>query len=129
MLPFAPLERLPLFLRSQVEEMGVAATHLGDEILGDGVGRELTGFLAENELPGEVQHHVGYLVANRGGVAAGQCGIELVDLLDEVGAERFAGLNPVPAATGAKIGHHCDRPAQRGFVLHHVLRGPSLRHA
>ncbi len=103
------------------------ALHLGDEIVGDVGGGELAEFQAELQLPGEVQHQVGDLLADRRRVAIGGGGVEFVRLLHQVGADRLAGLHPVPFTALPEIGHHRDGPVQWRISLHRLLRGPSLR--
>ena len=109
-LPFARLERGPLFGRSQVEKLRMAPLHLGDEVVGDLARSELAGLLAEDKLPGEMEHQVGHLVANRRGVAGGEGRVEFMHFLDQVGSQRLARLDAVPAAAGTQVGYHRYRP-------------------
>jgi hypothetical protein len=47
------------------------------------------------------------------GVAIAERVIKLEDLLDQIGADGLAGLDPVPGTAGPEVAHHRDRASKR----------------
>ena len=78
------------------------------EPVGHVVGDELAALLGDHQLKGQVQQQVAQLVPDRVGVALAQRVVQLQHLLDQVGAQRLAGLRPVPGA--ARSGGRAPSP-------------------
>ncbi len=104
--PFLLFQRFPRFLRAKIEEVRMAPLHLGLEIRGHLVRRELGLLLRQDQLPGQMQEQVSHFPADLSAIAAGDGVVEFVDFLDQVGTEGFPGLDSIPRAPFPKIGHH-----------------------
>ena len=103
---------------SQVEEVGMPASHLRLELVGHLVGGELAQLLGQDQLQGQVEQQVAQLVPDRTRVAVAERLVQLEHLLDQVGAQGLPGLGPVPGAPLAQVPHHRHRASKRRIVLH-----------
>ncbi|MEZ4585684.1 MAG: hypothetical protein R2909_04695 [Gemmatimonadales bacterium] len=104
------LQPLPGLLGAEVEEVRVASHHLPLEVGGDLVGREVAPLLGQHELPGQVQEEVGRLGPDRVDFTRAEGAVELVDLLEQIGAQGLAGLNSIPGTALPEIPHHRHGP-------------------
>jgi hypothetical protein len=109
----------------------VPPLHLADDAVGRLVGSRLALLLGDHELPREVQQEVAEFLADHVGIILAQRVVEFEDLLDEVGAQRLAGLHPVPRAPDPQVLHEGDHSAEgrgvghRGSVRQEAARGPA----
>jgi hypothetical protein len=64
-------------------------------------------------LERHVQQHIGKLIPDRVGRATAQGVIQLEGLFDEIGAQRLAGLGPVPGASGPEVADQVHGASKR----------------
>ena len=106
-------QEFPGFLRTQIEQVRVASLHLRLDVAANLVGGEFAPLFRQDELPGEMEEKIADLAADRVGIVLADGLIEFVNLLKEIGAKRFPGLDSVPGAPLAKIGNHRHGSSQR----------------
>ena len=83
----------------------MAAPHLCDQPVRDIADVERTALLRDDRVEQHLEQHVAQLLAHLGVVAVADRLVELVRLLDQVGAERIVSLIGVPLAPRPQISH------------------------
>jgi len=100
------LHSLPrLTLPTFFVEVRVAAPHLCDQPVGDIANVESAALLGHDRMEQYLEQHVAQLLAHLGVVAVTNRVVELVRLLDQIGAQRIVGLVRVPLAPRPQIAH------------------------
>ena len=102
--------------------MGVAALHLGFQLVGHLVGGELPTLLCDDQLEREVEQEVAHLSSDLRDLAFTQCVVELERLLDQIRPQRFTGLRPVPGTSFPEVPHRRHGASKRRIVLHFIPR-------
>src|SRR5207247_7151774 len=95
-----------------------------DELRGDISKRECTALLGHHGMKQDLQQQVAELFAQLGVVAGANGVVDLVRLLDEVGAQRFVRLRGVPLAARAEVAHERERVVERWLGVHGTVYYP-----
>ncbi len=111
--PLLALDPLPGLGVAQVEQVGVAPTHLLLEARDDVVRGELAPLLRDRQLKRQVQQEIAQLVPDGGDVRLAQRVVQLQHFLDQVRTQGLAGLGPVPGTAPAEIAHHGEGASKR----------------
>jgi hypothetical protein len=69
--------------------------------------------LAQDQLPGEMEHQISHLIPDPVRVPLAQGVVEFEHFLDQIGTERGTGLDPVPRAPSAQVPDDAESASKR----------------
>ncbi len=107
------LHLLPIGPVAALVQVRMPASHLRNQRVRDVVRVELAVLLGDHRMEEHLEEDVAQLLANRVRVAGSQRIVELVRLLDEIGAQRVVRLLAIPLAARAQIAHERERIFKR----------------